>query len=84
MLELDCKFGPGYNGRGLVKDKMNDFEGAIEDFTEAINLDGANSVYWHNRGCCLRNKNHLNEALSDFTQAINHDQKNPIIYANRG
>ena len=39
VLELDRKYAPSYNGRGLVWDRFFNFEEAIKDFTFAIELD---------------------------------------------
>ncbi len=62
-LKLDSTYAPSFNGRGLVWDRMFNFEEAIEDFSKAIELDENHSVYWHNRGCCYRNMGKLEESL---------------------
>lgn len=54
-MKLDSKYAQSYNGRGLVWDRFYYFEEAIKDFSNAIELDSTNAVYWHNRGCCYRN-----------------------------
>ena len=51
VLELNPEYSPSYNGRGLVWDRFFNFDEAIQDFTTAIDLDGKNAVYWHNRAC---------------------------------
>jgi lipoprotein NlpI len=50
---LDSAYAPSFNGRGLVWDRLGNFEAAVQDFSIAIELDQNHSVYWHNRGCCL-------------------------------
>lgn len=55
VIELDPKYAPAYNGRGLVWDRFLNYDEAIVDFTSAVELDQKNAVYWHNRACCHRN-----------------------------
>jgi Flp pilus assembly protein TadD len=38
-----------YNLRGVVKQNLEDREGAIADYTKAIELDDTNPVYYDNR-----------------------------------
>ena len=40
VLHLDHTYAPSYNGRGLVWDRFFNFEEAIKDFSNAIELDG--------------------------------------------
>lgn len=83
-LTYDPKYSPSYNGRGLVWDRLLNFEEAIKDFSQAIYLDQSHAVYWHNRGCCYRNMGMLTDSLNNFNKAIDLDPYNPIIYSNRG
>lgn len=39
VIELDSKYAPSYNGRGLVWDRFFKFEEAIADFSKAIEID---------------------------------------------
>ena len=55
VLKIDSQYAPAYNGRGLVWDRFFKFDEAIRDFTQAIELEPKNAVYWHNRACCHRN-----------------------------
>ena len=82
VIEIDDRYSPAYNGRGLVWDRFFKFDDALEDFSIAIGLDTENPVYWHSRGCCYRNLGDLDKALDDFGQAAYLDPLNPIIYSN--
>jgi len=84
VLSIDPYYSPSYNGRGLVFDKLGRHEEAFSDFTRAMELEGTNPVFIHNRACCLRNMGKLKESLQDFSQALKLDDKNPIIYSNIG
>lgn len=55
VLKLDANYAPAYNGRGLVLDRLGNYQDAIADFSKAVKLDNLNAVYWHNRACCYRN-----------------------------
>ena len=70
VVEIDPKYAPSYNGRGLVWDRFYKFEEAIKDFTQAVNIDPKNPVYLHNRGCCYRNMGELELSIQDFDMAI--------------
>lgn len=65
-------------------DRLLHHEEAVADFTQAIQLDKKNAVYWHNRACCYRNTGRFDEALFDFDKAITLEGSNPVIYSNRG
>ena len=52
---MDSKFAAGYNGLGLVNDRLMNFQEAIKNFVIAIEFDETNPIYWHNRGCSYRN-----------------------------
>lgn len=84
VILYDPKYAPSYNGRGLVWDRLFNFEEAIKDFSQAIYHDSNHAVYWHNRGCCYRNMGLLDESLKDFDKSLKLDPHNPIIYTNRG
>lgn len=53
-LEVDPANSFAYYNRGITKDRMGDFEGAVDDFSSAIALDPRNADFYHNRGFSLR------------------------------
>ena len=73
VIQMDIKYASAYNGRGLVWDRLLEFDQAIVDFTAAVELDPKNAVYWHNRACCYRNTGKLIDSVRDYDKAINLD-----------
>ena len=38
-ISLNPKFSSAYNNRGILRQKLDDFLGSVEDFTEAIKIN---------------------------------------------
>jgi tetratricopeptide (TPR) repeat protein len=70
--------------RGRSYFRMGDFDRAIEDYNEAIQLDPKNSAAFLSRGCALGGKKKWNAAIKDFTESIRLDPKNAWAWYNRG
>lgn len=71
-----------YN-RGNAKSKLQDYIGAIEDFTLSIELNPKSDAY-NNRGIAKARLNDHKGAEQDFTEAIDLDPTDPSSYNNRG
>ncbi len=56
----------GYYARGVARGKINDYEGAIEDYNEAISLDDKFINSYFNRGQMKINLNQQGSACTDF------------------
>ena len=70
--------------RGVSRFEKNDFEGAIVDFTKAIDLNGQSLEFcFYFRGIALYRLNRLNEAITDLNKAITLKQ-HPRFYDDRG
>jgi len=39
----------------MIYDKLENYVNSYSEFSKAIDLDKNNSVFYHNRGCCLKN-----------------------------
>ena len=39
VIVLDANYAPSYNGRGLVWDRFQKYDQAIQDFAKAIQID---------------------------------------------
>ena len=73
-----------YNYRGLAYGKKGDYDRAIVDFNEAIELKGNYTEAYYNRGTAYHFKGDHDRALVDFTKAIELNPNDPIAYNNRG
>ncbi|MEK7487059.1 MAG: tetratricopeptide repeat protein, partial [Planctomycetota bacterium] len=66
-----CAF---YNARGLLKRKLLDFSGALEDFNQAIDLPNPEkkeqAYLYYNRGLTKRDLKNYSEAILDIKKAI--------------
>ncbi len=69
---------------GLNKAKVKDYEGAITDFTRAIDFNPNNYKAYTNRGTSKRELNDYQGALADLTKAIELNPNVDTIYLARG
>lgn len=58
-----------YNSRGLSKFDIKDYQGAIADFTKAIELIPNDDSAYYYRGLCKLMLNEKNSACLDFNKA---------------
>ena len=58
-----------YNSRGLLKRDLEDYNGAIDDFYNAINFDSLDPLYHHNLGNVLLKTGEFEEAKNQFSIA---------------
>lgn len=59
-----------YNNRGIAKKTVGDYNGAVEDFNNAIHLDTMSSIFFNNRGTVLAIQKKFQSALADFNHAV--------------
>ena len=59
-----------YYSRGCAKDKLQDYTGAIPDYTKAIALDPNFAVAYCNRGVAKLVVNDKNGACLDLSKAV--------------
>ena len=73
-----------YSQRGIARFEKNDLDGAIADFTKAIELKGQSLEFcYYFRGIALYRLGRLDEALADLSKAITLKQ-HPRFYDDRG
>lgn len=64
--------------------KANKFSQAIELYSQAIELNGLNAVYWANRSFAHTKLEEYGSAIQDATKAIEHDPRYSKGYYRRG
>ena len=70
--------------RGIDRFEKNDLEGAIADFTKAIELNGKQLEFcFYFRGIALYRRGRLDDAIADLSKAITLKQ-HPRFYDDRG
>jgi len=73
-----------YNNRGTVWYGLKEYEKAIADYNQAINLDSEFALAYNNRGGVWYELKEYEKAIADFNQAIDLDPKKIDAYYNRG
>jgi tetratricopeptide (TPR) repeat protein len=69
-MELDGEDPETFNLRGVLKHTMEDYDGAIADYTKAIELDDTNPTYFDNRAWSKTEKENYAGAVEDYTVSI--------------
>jgi tetratricopeptide (TPR) repeat protein len=59
-----------YHNRGMTKIKLNDYEGAISDFTKAISIKADLGSAWYFRGIAFSKLNKQEEAKENMNRAL--------------
>jgi tetratricopeptide (TPR) repeat protein len=72
-----------YRERGMVYICMKDSEMALKDYTKAIKLNPAVSVYYFSRGLAYLDAARYDKAIADFTKTIEMDDTIPLHYGKR-
>lgn len=73
-----------FSQRGISRFEKSDFDGAIADFTQAIELHGHELEFcYYFRGIALYRRGRLADAIADLSKAITLKQ-HPRFYADRG
>ncbi len=70
--------------RGLKKERNDDFDGALADFTKAIELNPNMFLYFLARGVARESKNDYTGALADFDRLVELNPTDADSFANRG
>ena len=69
-IEKDSNYVDAYHDRGLVKDYVRDYFGAIIDFDKAIELDPTDAMAYYNRARSKYSKSMSNPSSSNFSAVI--------------
>jgi tetratricopeptide (TPR) repeat protein len=81
--KYDSENATTFYNRGNSKSRLQDYKGAIEDFTKSIEHYPKSDAY-NNRGIAKAKLNDHKEAVADFTKSIELDPTDPDTYSNRG
>jgi tetratricopeptide (TPR) repeat protein len=68
----------------IAKGKKGDLDGAIADYSRAIEIDPKNTLAYNNRGNAKSNKGDQNGAIGDYNRAIEINPNYANAYNNRG
>ena len=72
-----------YN-RGVELQEEGNYEQAILEYTNAIELDPNFADAYYNRGIAYKNKGEFDNAIADYSRAIELDPNHTWAYYNRG
>ena len=85
---MRCNLNPddlrAWRVRGAVRERLNDDEGAIADYSEAIKRDPKDVRLYMARSAVYVRMKKFAESLEDREQAVQLDPKNPEVYVARG
>lgn len=83
ILAVAAQDAEGFLKSAEYKLQQRDIEGAMADFTKAIEMNSKLAPAWYGRGVLLSNKGQLEKAMSDYTKAIEADPKFAKAYFSR-
>ncbi|MCM1982371.1 tetratricopeptide repeat protein [Lyngbya confervoides] len=69
---------------GIRKALQGDYQGAIADYSQAIELSPQNPEIYYNRGVAYYSVGNSPSAIADFNQTLQLDPAKAQAYANRG
>jgi len=72
-----------FNGRGIAYQHMNELEKAIDDFSNALELDDKNPEFFVNRANAFMVRKQYDRARDDFSRAIALAPRSSSAYAGR-
>jgi carboxyl-terminal processing protease len=78
------KKGSAYHSRGVASYRKGDYDGAIADFSRAIELDPNKPNTYFGRGAAYYGKRDYGRALADYDRALELDPKFTHAYQGRG
>ena len=73
-----------YNNRGLIYAALGQYQEAIHDYNQAIELDPNHLYAYNNRGVAYAALGQYQEAIHDYNQAIELNPTDMNAYYNRG
>lgn len=85
-LELGLNTDPYgiYINRGFSFLRIDEYDNAIADFSQAVDIDPDNASGYHSRARAYYRLDNFEEAVSDLKKAVELNQSNPVIYYDLG
>lgn len=69
-----------YYHRGLLKQRMNDIQGALFDYDSAVNYSPNNSTFYFKRGILYEDLGRFKNALDDFKKSVQLNPSNVLAF----
>lgn len=73
-----------FNSRGMAHQALREYEPAIQDYDQAIELDPDYAQAYNNRATAYHSKGIYTRALQDYTTAIKLNPRDPLPFRSRG
>jgi tetratricopeptide (TPR) repeat protein len=73
-----------YYNRGFERLDIGDYEGAVDDYTRALQIDGNQPTAYNNRGLAKFQIGDFAGAISDYTRSLELNDNEAVVYFNRG
>ncbi len=83
-LSFDSRFAPAHVLRGLIRQRMGDSQGALEEFSRAIESQPRMVEAYHNRASVHLLSRNLSAAMGDVNQALKINPRFAAGYNKRG
>ncbi|MTJ08284.1 MULTISPECIES: tetratricopeptide repeat protein [unclassified Anabaena] len=84
VINIDPDDAIGYKNRGNNRAELGDYEGAIADYTQAIQINNHDVDAYYHRGNAYSDLGNYSAAITDYTQAIKINSQYIDAYYNRG
>lgn len=82
--EINVLIASDFLYNGVLKAELHDFNGAIEEYSKAIEIDPQYGKAYYDRGTAKAALEDFRGAIMDFNKAIEIDAENLDAYVNRG
>ncbi len=77
-------YAPVYYYRGIARDRLEQWDKALADYSKAIELNPKNAIWWRTRGIVYVRMKQSDKAFADYSKAIELDPKNAYYRKVRG
>lgn len=84
LIALNPKDSSAYNNRGLIKEILKDYCGAIKDYTLQMNIDATFADTYFFRAMAKDKINDIKGAILDYNKTVEYEPKNSDAYYFRG